>query len=249
MGKKQNKWYLTAMLFTVVLLCSACSGGGSASGSAEVKTTAEVPVVLNQAEYVLYQNIFYNDYGPQYDNTPVTKNGVFAIIQDGFTNVTRYYVWGYLDNTMCCDWQWEIVPKDTKNLPAPGSLITVTGTFVKNESQALDGYWIKDAEITTVTAYTGQTAELNMLTMSDTLERVQMLNIMYRSDSFEGKTFLAYGRIAGGSMLQDPYYDGSWEIPFTSTGDTASLAIGTSVRLAGKVASGTLGESTVTVMQ
>ena len=249
MGKKQNKRYLITMLFTVVLLCSACSGGGSGSGSAGVKTTAEVPVVLNQAEYVLYQNIFYNDYGPQYDNTPVTKNGVFAVIQDAWAGKARYYVWGYLDNTQCCDWQWEIVPKDTKNLPAPGSLISVTGTFAKDEDNALDGYWIKDAEVTTVTAYVGQTAELNMQVMSDTLERVQILNIMYRSDSFEGKTYLAYGRVAGIGMLQDPYYDGSWEIPFASTGDTSALAIGTSVRLSGKVVSGTLGESTVTVTQ
>ncbi|MBR3015789.1 MAG: hypothetical protein IKH57_01695 [Clostridia bacterium] len=249
MVKKHYKLWLGAALFAVVLLCSACSGGGSGSGSADVKTTAEIPVILNQAEYVLYQNIFYNDYGPQYDNTPVTKNGVFAVIQDGFSNVTRYYVWGYLDNTMCCDWQWEIVPKDTKNLPAPGSLVTVTGTFAKDQDKALDGYWIKDVEVSTVTAYTGQTAELNMLAMSDTLERVQMLNIMYRPDSFEGKTFLAYGRIAGVSTLQDPYYDGSWEIPFSSAEDTASLAIGTSVHITGKVASGTLGESKITVMQ
>ncbi|MBR5109194.1 MAG: hypothetical protein IK099_03280 [Clostridia bacterium] len=246
---KKTKWYLVATLIAVVLLCSACSGGGGASGSAGVKTTAEVPVILNQAEYVLYQNIFYNDYGPQYDNTPVTKNGVFAVIQDGYSQKTRYYVWGYLDNTQCCDWQWEIVPKDTKNLPAPGSLVTVTGTFAKNEAEALDGYWIKDAEITTVTAYAGQTADLNMLAMSDTLERVQMYNIMYRAEYFDGKTYLAYGRIASGSMLQDPYYDGSWQIPFTSAESTASLAIGTSVRLSGKVISGTLAESTVTVTQ
>lgn len=236
------------MLPLIVFLCTACSGG-NASDSATVNTTAEIPVIISQAEYVLYQNIFYNDYGSQYENTPVTKNGVFAVIQDAFNDRARYYVWGYLDNTLCCDWQWEFVPKDTKNLPPVGSLISVTGAFAKDEEAALDGYWIKDADVSTVTVYSGVTTELYMLAMSDTLERVQLLNIMYRSDAFEGKTFSAYGRIAGPGVLQDPYYDGSWEIPFTSVSDTSALAIGTNVTLNGKVSAGTLGDCAVTVTQ
>lgn len=242
MKKKSNKFLVLTLLLAIALLCSACSGG---SGTAEKKTISEVPVILNQAEYLLYQNIFYNNYGAQYENTPVTKTGVFASIRDAFNDRTRYYVWGYLDNTQCCDWQWEIVPKDTANLPPTGSMISVTGTFASDE-QALDGYWIKDAEVSTVTEYAGTTAELNMLAMSGTLERVQILNIMYRQESFEGKTFTAYGRIAGVNLLQDPYYDGSWQIPFASVSDASSLAIGTNVLLTGKVSAGTLGECAVT---
>ena len=243
---KKTKWYLVATLIAVVLLCSACSGGGGASGSAGVKTTAEVPVILNQAEYVLYQNIFYNDYGPQYDNTPVTKNGVFAVIQDGYSQKTRYYVWGYLDNTQCCDWQWEIVPKDTKNLPAPGSLVTVTGTFAKNEAEALDGYWLINPEITVRGLYTAGSQELEMFTLSGTLERVQILNIVYIPAYFEGKTFSAYGRVYSTALIQDPYYDGSWQIPFV-TKETVP-AIGTTVLLAGTVVSGTLSCSTLNAL-
>ena len=174
--KNNNKVVFLALLLAIILLCSACS---SDSGSAaEKETVTEVPVILNQAEYVLYQNIFYNNYGPQYENTPVTKNGVFAVIQDAWAGKARYYVWGYLDNTQCCDWQWEFVPKDTKILPAPGSLITVSGTFAKEEA-ALDGYWIKDADVGVVKTYAGATAELHMLAMSDTLERVQLLNMQH----------------------------------------------------------------------
>ncbi len=244
--KNNNKVVFLALLLAIILLCSACS---SDSGSAaEKETVTEVPVILNQAEYVLYQNIFYNNYGPQYENTPVTKNGVFAVIQDAWAGKARYYVWGYLDNTQCCDWQWEFVPKDTKNLPAVGSLITVSGTFAKEEA-ALDGYWIKDADVGVVKTYAGATAELHMLAMSDTLERVQLLNIMYWPEAFEGKAFTAYGRIAGPGVLQDPYYDGSWEIPFSSASDLSALAIGTSVTLNGKVSAGTLGDCAVTIMQ
>ena len=244
--KNNNKVVFLALLLAIILLCSACS---SDSGSAaEKETVTEVPVILNQAEYVLYQNIFYNNYGPQYENTPVTKNGVFAVIQDAWAGKARYYVWGYLDNTQCCDWQWEFVPKDTKNLPPVGSLITVSGTFAKEEA-ALDGYWIKDADVGVLKTYAGATAELHLLAMSDTLERVQLLNIMYWPEAFEGKAFTAYGRIAGPGVLQDPYYDGSWEIPFSSASDLSALAIGTSVTLNGKVSAGTLGDCAVTIMQ
>ncbi len=245
--KKINKIVFPVLLLMTVLLCSACSSGsGTDTANAGKKTVTEVPVLLNQAEYLLYQNIFYNNYGPQYENTSVTKTGVFAVIQDAWAGKPRYYVWGYLDNTQCCDWQWEIVPKDEKSLPPTGSLITVTGTFAKDE-QALDGYWIKDADVATETEYAGATAELNMLAMSGTLERVQILNILYNPDTFEGKSFTAYGRIAGTNLLQDPYYDGSWQIPFASAADTSSLAIGTNVLLTGKAASGTLGDCAVTV--
>ena len=244
---KHKKSFFFAMLLMAAFLCTACSGGNTAD-SAGIQTTAEIPVIISQPEYVLYQNIFYNGYGPQYENTPVTKNGVFAVIQDAWAGKARYYVWGYLDNTQCCDWQWEFVPKDTKNLPPVGSLITVSGTFAKEEA-ALDGYWIKDADMGVVKTYTGATAELHMLAMSDTLERVQLLNIMYWPEAFEGKAFTAYGRIAGPGVLQDPYYDGSWEIPFSSASDLSALAIGTSVTLNGKVSAGTLGDCAVTIMQ
>ena len=233
---------LLTLLALIVLLFTACSGGGSGAE----KTISEIPVILNQAEYVLYQNIFYNDYASQYVDKPVTKNGIFAVIQDGYNNRTRYYVWGYMDNTRCCDWQWEIVPTDTRNLPAPGSLVSVVGTFVQNDD-ALDDYWIKDAQISVNSAYSGKQADLNMLAMSDTLERVQILNIMYRSEQFEGKSFIAYGRIAAPNVMQDPYYDGSWQIEFSSSAD--SPAIGTDVVLTGKVSAGTLGDCDMVIRQ
>ena len=90
---KHKKRFSVVLLLMIVFLCTACSGGNTAD-SAGVQTTAEIPVIINQAEYVLYQNIFYNDYGSQYENAPVTKNGVFAVLQDALNDRTRYYVWG-----------------------------------------------------------------------------------------------------------------------------------------------------------
>ena len=67
--KNYNKVLFSALLLAITLLCSACSSdSGSAAG---IKTVTEVPVILNQAEYVLYQNIFYNYNGCQYEITSV----------------------------------------------------------------------------------------------------------------------------------------------------------------------------------
>lgn len=240
-----KKWILLALLCAVALGCTACGGGNPASENA---VTSELPVVLNQGEYVLYQQIFYNNYGDRYENTEVIKQGVFATVQDAFTDVARYYVWGYLDQTRCCDWQWEIKVKNTKNLPTNGSLVKVTGTFVSSED-ALDGYWIVEPRIEVITRYVNSTADLDMCTMSDTLERVQLQNIIYRMEAFEGKTFSAYGRVMSMTMLQDPYYDGSWQIPFTVKADAQIPPIGTTVELRGTVSLGKLTDSTVKIIE
>lgn len=231
---------LAVLLLAAAVLLSAC-GSKPAPAAAD-----QVPVVISNAEYLLYQNIFYNDYGARYEGTEVTKQGVFAAVQDGYSNVTRYYVWGYLDNTKCCDWQWEIKVKDAKDLPVSGSLVNVKGTFAAS-GDALDGYWITDPAIETVTAYTGPLAEVDMSTMSDTLERVQVINIMNRKEMFEGKTFSAYGRIASMNVLQDPYYDGSWQIPFMT--NAQQPAIGTTVELRGVIKNGMLTDCTVQAIQ
>ena len=49
------------------------------------------------------------------------------------------------------------------------------------------------------------------------------------------------------NVLQDPYYDGSWQIGFSSTANCP--AIGTDVILRGKVADGTLSDCALEVTQ
>ena len=216
----------------------AASQGPSASQApaapAQSETRAEV---FSQDEYMLYQNVFYNDYGPKVDGTQVEKEGVFAMITDAFNQRQRYYVWGYYDKTRCCDWQWEFVPDNPDALPAPGSLITVSGTFA-SAKDALDGYWIKDASFSTKQTYGGESASLDMAAMSCTLERVQMYNVMYKPEEFEGKDFTAYGRLTADSMLQDPYYDGSWQIGYSWDGSDPGIDRLCAVR--GEILGGTL---------
>lgn len=236
----KNKYTLILALLLCGLLLAGC---GDQRQGAE-KTSDTVPEILSQAEYLLYQNVFYNDYGAQYEGREMVKTGVYSTLQDAFSDRTRYYVWGYLDNAKCCDWQWEFVPKDTKALPAEGSLVTVSGIF-KASDDSLDGYWLENAAVQTEMAYTGRLTDLNMRAMSCTLERVQMFNILYVPDQFEGKQFTAYGRIAGVNTLEDPYYNGSWQIPFAA--DAQAPAIGTLVNLRGKVTDGALADCSLEI--
>ena len=67
--KKYNKWMFLALLLLAAVLCAGCSGGSSASGG-EVKTVSEVPVIINQAEYLLYQNISTTNTPPSTKTPP-----------------------------------------------------------------------------------------------------------------------------------------------------------------------------------
>ncbi len=241
MNAKTLRIILSVLL--AVLTVAVCAGcGAEPTEDAGTETSAKIntdtrPEVLSQDEYVLYQNIFYGDYGKDSDGTSVEKEGVFASVYDAYNNRRRYYVWGYYDQTKCCDWQWEFVPNDETELPAVGSLITVSGTFVSDEA-ALDGYWISSASVSAKTVYSGAVAECDMRSMSDTLERVQIYNITYHPEAFQDKEFTAYGRVASLSSIEDPYYDGSWQIEISWDGEIPG--IGTIVEIAGTISDGKL---------
>lgn len=219
-----------AWLFMCVMLlaCVGCNGQSAEQGSAAA--TTELPTVLDTMEYTLYTNIFYNGTGDDYLGQTITKNGTFSTIRDSFNGVTRYYVWGYNDVTKCCDWQWEFVPQDGVELPVNGSLIKMTGVFSKDEA-ALDGYWFTDATVEIQSVYQGPNVDVDMGTMSATLERVQLTNMQYFPEEYAGKTTRIYARIASLNSLQHPYYDGAWEQTITAT-DTLP-AIGTLVEATG----------------
>ena len=85
---------------------------GAASEAPGSAAAGEMPTVLDQNEYVLYQNIFFNDAADDYLGKEYTKQGTLTRLYDAFSQKTRYYVWGYMDATKCCDWQWEFVPRD-----------------------------------------------------------------------------------------------------------------------------------------
>lgn len=234
-------------LVTAVVVLSSCSGkqqeaaAPAAAASADAPATAALPTVINATEYTLYQNIFYNDLATDYVDQQVSKEGVFAVLYDAYNEVTRYYVWGYYDETKCCDWQWEIKPEDTAQLPSPGSLVTVDGTFVADDN-ALDKYWIINPQITVKTAYQGPDCDVDITAMNGTLLRVEFQNILARKEVFEGKTIAAYGRVNGEASIQHPYYDNACEI--TVSGEEALPDFGTMVTVQGVIADGAITEAT-----
>ena len=200
------------------------------------------PTILNSMEYTLYMNIFYNQQGDDYVGKEVTKKGTFTVLHDRFNDLDRYYVWGYNDATKCCDWQWELVLKDKKNIPANGTLISVKGTF-ESDDKALDGYWITDAEITVEQEYKGPECDVDMTAMGATLERVQIINIQNYQDDFNGQKIYMYGRVLNPSSIQNPYYDGSWNQDFVTDDDVP--AIGTCVIVSGTYNSGAIENANV----
>ena len=222
---------------TLCLLCllglAACQDGGAgdstpansasgvistelnqADGSTGDSTPASsasgaMPTVLNQTEYVLYQNVFFNDQAGDYLGKTHSVEGTLARVTDAFSEKTRYYVWGYMDATKCCDWQWEFVPADPDSLPANGSLVQLSGTMVRDEA-ALDKIWLTDVTLELKTAYEPAACDVDLSVMNATLERVQLLNMQYKPDYFQGKSLVLYGRAAGLDSIQHPYYDNAW---------------------------------------
>lgn len=203
------------MALILIFSFAACSSKGGSGEESQVSGTAEdkIQTILTPPEYVLYQNIFYNNQGDEYVGKEVTKMGIFTSIRDEYSGIRRFYVWGYNDNTKCCDWQWEIVPESVTNLPPAGSTVNVTGTFATGDA-ALDGYWIVNAKIETLREFTESKADVDMTTMGVTLERVQIINMLNFAEKFEGLTVSAYGRVETPTSIQHPYYDNAFSLSF-----------------------------------
>lgn len=196
---------LVAILLILVLCLSAvsCSGGNSSDADTDLLEK------FDSMEYSAYVNIFFNGLGSDYENKTYTKEGIFAVVQDEFNNTSRYYVWGYADQTKCCDYQWEIVFDENAEIPVPGSFVKFTGTFVADEN-ALDGYWFTDVSLEVTKEKAASAYDYDLTNLSPTLVRVQLINMQNFPDVFDAKTVSIYGRVYDDSTIQHPYYDDTW---------------------------------------
>ena len=247
MKLKLKKLVLVCLALCLCLCGVACNGGGDVDlEPTETQFSDALARVIDADEYIEYQNMFYQQSAPNYVGQEYVKEGVFCTIYDEYYQggKARYYVWGYYDGTLCCDWQWELDIQDTSELPANGSLVQVKGTFTQNDS-ALDKYWLTDVEWTVKTVYTGEQYNIGGDVMNSTLGRVQMLNLQYAPAKFEGQSIAIYGRVASPSSIQHPYYDGSWTQSVIT--ESEMPAIGTMVLVVGTVRSGAISNATVTV--
>lgn len=228
---KKRLSLLMLLLLALCLLLTACK-----------KTSDKLSAPINQNEYVLYRNIFSNKQAAAYTGREFTKTGIFITLEDCWNNRTRYYVWGYYDQTKCCDWQWEFTPKDPGSLPPVGSLVKMTGKLTYSDD-ALDKYWFPDATVDLQTEYTGERTEVDLSLMDATLERVQLQNLQHAPERFEGKTVRLYGRVKTPGSIQHPYYDNSWAQSFETTQTVPP--IGTLVMVTGTWKNGVLTNAAV----
>ncbi len=240
------KKVFTLLLSLALVLSLAACGGSEEETTAENGETVTNPTAdallsdgeldtgmkekFDQMEYSAYVDLFYNDNGASYESKTFNKDGTFAILKDAYSNVTRYYVWGYADNTKCCDYQWEIVLPEGTEIPEPGSYVKVKGTMEKNEA-ALDGYWLKDVTLEVTEEFENAGFGMDMTTMSPTLVRVQVINILQFPDNFKDMKVRIFGRALSVNSIQHPYYNESWSMHFTET-DTVP-AIGKYILLEG----------------
>lgn len=192
---------------------------------------------FDNMEYSLYRNVFQDTSTKEYDGKKFTKEGTFAILQDEWSGKLRYYVWGFADQTRCCDYQWEFIPADVNALPPVGSYVRVKGKMAYTEDQksgALDHYWLADTEMEVLEEYTPSKYDYDLTTMSATLARVQLFSMQNYSDKFADKTVLIYGRAYSPNTLQHPYYDECWYLDF-KTAENKTPATGQYLLLGGRL--------------
>lgn len=186
---------------------------------------------LDQLEYTLYYNLFYNNDTSEVGKT-LTKEGTFAVLKDAYNDVERYYVWGYMDNTKCCSYQWEFVMPEGTDIPESGSYVTMTGKLVKDD-KALDGYRFTDVALKVEEPFKNAGFDFDMTTLSPVLNRVQIINIQQYPEQFNGKTLRLFGRALSLNTIQDPYYDNSWAMDFD--GENKKMAIGDNIFIKGTI--------------
>lgn len=231
----------------MLLTFCSCSGGkdNDTNPTADaLLTNGELDTGMkekfDQMEYSAYIDLFYNKNGAAYEGKKFKKDGTFAILKDAYSDTERYYVWGYADNTKCCDFQWEFVLPEGSEIPEPGSYIKVEGTMTKSD-KALDGYWLENVSLEVTQEFKSAGFDMDLTTMSPTLARVQIINIQQHKDKFADVSLRIFGRALSPETIQHPYYNESWQMHFTKT--DASPAIGDYILIEGvynKASSGVL---------
>lgn len=217
--------------FALVLTLAACGGNTNTPDTSnptadallsdgELKTGMKEK--FDQMEYAAYTDLFYNDNGASYEGKTFKKDGTFAILKDAYNDITRYYVWGYADNTKCCDYQWEFVMPEGAEIPEAGSYIKLEGKMTKDD-KALDGYWLTDVSFTTEENFKNAGFDMDLTTMSPTLVRVQIINMLQFKEKFENKSLRLFGRALSENTIQHPYYNESWTMHFTKVDTVPSI--------------------------
>lgn len=171
--------------------------------------------VINAKEDEAYHDLFFDKNTSAYENKKFTKEGIFAVIFDAYNEEERYYVWGYGHDTRDCCYQWEFVLPEGTEMPAPGSLIEVKGTMTHSDD-ALDGYWLTDTTVSVKKAATKADFDYDLVSMSPTLMRVQIINMLNKSDFFKDVSIRVPGKTVNENTISPAFTNDEWTLHFTS---------------------------------
>ncbi len=172
----------------------------------------------NADEDAAYHELFFDKKTSEYENKKFTKYGTFAVIYDAYNEVERYYVWGYGHESKDCCFQWEFVKPENAELPIPGSYIKVEGTMTADE-KALDGYWLTNASVSVEEEFAATEYDYDFVTLSPTLMRVQITNMLQKPEQFADKSVRIFGRTLSENTLTSAYADDNWSVHFSASRD------------------------------
>lgn len=195
----------------------AASGDETAS---EVHVTPVINIdtgikeIFSADEDAQYHELFFDKKTDKYEGSKFTKKGIFAVIYDAYSDVDRYYVWGFGSEAKDCCYQWEFVFPEGTDMPVPGSVISVEGTMSYDE-KALDKYWLTDVSLTTEESYADNEYELDFAAMSPTLMRVQMSGMLQFPEEFSDKSIRIIGKALSANTIGSAYANSNWSVHFS----------------------------------
>ena len=174
-----------------------------------------------------------------HDESMQTKQGIYTRFFDKLTQKTRHFIWGYTDETKTSDWQWEFTPENEEELPFPGSTIEITGVLTE-DFEALSGYGFQDVTVRTIKKYTQRAiADIDMNTMSNTIQHLQISNILHYASDYESLVLCVRAKFGESGTLLSPD-DSGWELPYRCEGTVTAPPSGTVALVLGRLSAGTL---------
>lgn len=174
----------------------------------------------DEDEFVKYDDMFIKKNFQSYENKSLTVTGIFCVLKNTNTDALHYFVWGYKDTAKTSCYQWEIVLPEGVEAPAAGSLVEVSGTMTK-EAGSIDSYRLTDTSLTVKEEATPSGFELDFLTLSPTLRRVQLQYIVLYANKEASYTARAGGKALSENTLgdTDPILNSDWSVHFTASKD------------------------------
>ena len=229
----------------VLLFClSVCGCTREGPVAYDGTTSSDVlPIVIDEDEFIMYENVFTQHFEDMYDGERQTREGVLCAVYDHHDDITRYFVWGYSNDRLKKDWYWELKVSDPSKLPPVGSQIRVTGT-IRPHDEAMYGRWMEKPSWTVLVLYMGEQYDVNMAAMGVSLEMTQLAQMHHEPGEFEGKRVSMYGRITADGQLRHPHSTDGWTQKIDA--DVTNFAVDTMVLVSGVYRNGVISEAVVT---